>query len=168
MGREVRRVPANWEHPKKENGEYIPLLGGNFAERLAQWEEGKRKWDEGFRETWGDGEKWIPRTPDENGTYEDWDGERPVESEYMPQWPEAEKTHLQMYQNTSEGTPISPVMETPEELARWLVDNNASAFGGQTASYEGWLSTIKRGWAPGGIWTPQTGMLTGVDGLKDN
>jgi len=53
-----------------------------------------------------------------------------------------------MYENTSEGTPISPPFETPEELARWLADNNASAFGGMTATYEQWLATCKGLYAP--------------------
>lgn len=26
MGREVRRVPANWQHPKNVEGHYVPLL----------------------------------------------------------------------------------------------------------------------------------------------
>jgi len=25
MGREIRHVPENWEHPKDENGNYIPI-----------------------------------------------------------------------------------------------------------------------------------------------
>lgn len=25
MGRELRRVPANWKHPKDGNGRYIPM-----------------------------------------------------------------------------------------------------------------------------------------------
>ena len=54
----------------------------------------------------------------------------------------------QMYETTTEGTPISPVMKTPEELARWLADNKASACGSMTATYEEWLQTIERGWAP--------------------
>ena len=45
--------------------------------------------------------------------------------------PIEERTHYQMYETCTEGTPISPVMETPENLARWLADNGASAFGGQ-------------------------------------
>ena len=38
-------------------------------------------------------------------------------------------------------------MDTPENLARWLADNNASAFAGETATYDQWLSTINRGFA---------------------
>jgi dihydroxy-acid dehydratase len=40
---------------------------------------------------------------------------------------------------------------TPEELARWLADNNASAFASMTATYEQWLATCKRGWSPSAI-----------------
>ena len=46
---------------------------------------------------------------------------------FTPDWPDSERTHWQMYEQTSEGTPISPVMESPEALARWLVDNNLAS-----------------------------------------
>lgn len=39
MGRELRKVPANWEHPKDENGHYIPLYGRPFTKELADWEK---------------------------------------------------------------------------------------------------------------------------------
>jgi hypothetical protein len=60
----------------------------------------------------------------------------------MPDWPKEQRTHYQMYETTTEGTPISPVMDSPESLARWLVDNNAASFGPCTATYEQWLGTI--------------------------
>ena len=41
-----------------------------------------------------------------------------------------------IYETCSEGSPISPAFETPEELARWLTDNS---FGSMTATYEQWL-----------------------------
>jgi hypothetical protein len=82
----------------------------------------------------------------------------------MPEWPESERTHLQMYESTSEGTPISPVMETPEQLARWLADNGASAFGDMTATYEQWLETAKDGWAPSGMMIGGV-MMSGVEGM---
>jgi hypothetical protein len=54
----------------------------------------------------------------------------------------------QLWETTSEGSPVSPVFKTPEELARWLCDNNASSFGEQTESYETWLKFVsKDGWA---------------------
>lgn len=54
----------------------------------------------------------------------------------------------QMWETVSDGSPISPVFETPEKLARWLADTNAPSFGYHTATYEQWLGMIKFGWAP--------------------
>ena len=51
---------------------------------------------------------------------------------------------------------------TPEECARWLADNEASAFGRETASYEAWLATCKQGHAVGLIMGPW-GIKTGVE-----
>lgn len=149
MGREVRRVPANWQHPKNALGHYIPLLGSSYAKAVAEWDEEAAKWADGFRIDYGkDGRVWKPRDSDDTGTYEEWAGKRPEESDYMPDWPEAERTHLMMYEDTSEGTPISPAFATPEALARWLADTNASAFGYEGASYEAWLAVARGGWAP--------------------
>lgn len=68
----------------------------------------------------------------------------------------------QMWETTSEGSPISPVFKSPEALAQWLADNNASAFGSQGATYEQWLSMIRVGWAPSAV--AVDGRLTsGVD-----
>lgn len=168
MGREVRRVPENWQHPKKDNGRYVPLLGRSFAAELADWDEQKAKWDEGLRRDYSvslNDVAWKAREPDDGDSFDDWHGERPQVEDYMPDWPDAERTHLQMYEDTTEGTPISPVMATAEELARWLADNNASAFAGQTASYESWLATIKRGWAPSAVSVGGGPLQSGVSAL---
>lgn len=69
----------------------------------------------------------------------------------------------QMWETTSEGSPMSPVFKTPEELAHWLADTNASAFGSLTATYEQWLSMIGAGWAPSAVYTPETGLISGVE-----
>lgn len=150
MGREVRRVPAGWEHPKDARGRYIPLHEGRgYKERLAEWVEASEKWAQGLQSDYAGG--WIPKGDAALAceSFEEWDGLKPKESDYMPDWPDSERTHLQMYEDTTEGTPISPVMSTPEDLARWLCDNRASAFGTMVATYEQWLATIKAGWAPG-------------------
>ena len=166
MGREVRMVPANWEHPRDEKGHFIALLGGSFKERAAKWDEEARQWANGFVQDYAtDG--WKAKEPKNAGTFADWDGGRPNEKDYMPDWPEAERTHYQMYESTSEGTPISPAMETPEALARWLADNSASAFANIGATYEQWLATIKRGWAPSAVSSPKTGLVSGVEGLYE-
>jgi hypothetical protein len=141
MGREVRRVPADWQHPQDATGRYITLFdGGKYDFHAAEW--------------------------DEEHQDEEWAGDRPDPSNYMPNWPEAERTHLQMYETTSEGTPISPVMATPEELAHWLADNGASAFADMTATYEQWLTTIHRGWSPSAS-IGSEGLQSGVAALAD-
>jgi hypothetical protein len=164
MGREVRRVPANWEHPRDDKGSYIPLFGDSFSERAAKWDEENAKWTEGLRQDWKT-KDWIPLENDEREmTFEEWDGPRPVKEDYMPDWPESGRTHYQMYESTTEGTPISPVMSTPEELARWLADTNASAFGGQGASYEAWLKVCRGGWAPSAVMANGV-MTSGVEAM---
>lgn len=143
MGREVRRVPRDWEHPREPRGGLIPLHDG-FNKRLAEWDEENAKWQEGLRSDWKGG--WKPLEENERRmNFSDWDGERPKQEDYMPDWPIEERTHYQMYEACTEGTPISPVMDSPEKLARWLADHEASAFGGQTATYEQWLGMIGEG-----------------------
>jgi hypothetical protein len=48
----------------------------------------------------------------------------------------------QMWETTSEGSPISPVFETAEALADWLAANGTSVFRGRTASRDEWLRII--------------------------
>ena len=69
----------------------------------------------------------------------------------------------QMWEDCTEGSPISPVFKTPEELAQWLADNKASAFGSMTATYEQWLATIKKGYAIGMVCGPNIKLQSGVE-----
>jgi len=143
MGREVRRVTAGWQHPKDERtGNYKPLFAGEkYERRLKEFEE--RLVSEGMQSAL------------------DWCGNPPNINDYMPNWPEAERTHLMIYEDTSEGTPISPAFATPEELARWCADNGASAFGNMTADYEHWLRIAQGSSAPGLV-IDGRGMQSGV------
>lgn len=151
MGREVRMVPATWEHPRKESGNFIPLRGGSYAKVSAEWDFAHAQWALGLAEEWhfDKPSEWRPKSDAERSyaRYTDWAGERPSPDDYMPDWPDVERTHLMMYEDTSEGTPISPAFATPEELARWLADTGASSFGSSTATYEQWLRACQSGWA---------------------
>lgn len=145
MGREVRKVPPDWQHPKVYRyGEekYQPMYDTSFKEAEADWladfdriragemtELEKECYPEGLM-------AWANDESPPNPKY------------YMPDWPDEERTHFQMYEDTSEGTPISPVMEGPEALARWLAETGASSFGHSTATYEQWLPICKGGFAP--------------------
>ena len=156
MGREVRRVPKDWQHPKDDRGYLIPMFDESYTHAIEGWIEDGQAWLAGTyeyqRET--DDRTWR--------TYTEYCGEAPRPEDYMPDWPESEKTHLMMYEDTSEGTPISPPFETAEELARWLADTSASAFGSRTATYEAWLATIKAGFAVSMI-ADKHGLRSGVE-----
>lgn len=153
MGREVRRVPPDWEHPDR------PLYDTwrKRREELAQWERG-------FMPDYRGG--WTKRT----GLYANMRAKAYFGStnprDFMPDWPIEKCTHYQMYETTTEGTPISPIMASPEELARWLANNKASAFGGMTASYEGWLATIKSTVGSVGMIIGPEGTTSGVEAMK--
>lgn len=150
MGREVRMVPADWQHPKEQVPNWRP---GQMEERYKplhapSWAEAAKAWD-AEREAWERGE--FPEYASEDSRklpFDEWSGRRPYSGDYMPDWPAEQRTHFMMYEDTSEGAPISPAFATPEELARWLADNGASALGSEAATYEQWLRVARGGWAP--------------------
>ena len=144
MGREVRRVPADWQHPKHwatamhgMEERYQPLLPGeDYQPSVDEWDEECAKWKAGWRPDYCD-------DPESSAMcYEQWAGQRPHCDEHMPNWPAEQRTHLMMYETTSEGTPVSPAFATPEELARWLAENYERAYGKGEASYEDWLLAV--------------------------
>ncbi len=71
----------------------------------------------------------------------------------------------QMWEDTSEGSPISPVFKTTLQLATWLEKNGASASGSFTATKEQWLKVIKTGGAPSGAIIGGR-MMSGVEALS--
>jgi len=142
MGREIRKVPANWEHPKNENGKYIPLFGRNFSKELAEWEAEHAQWEKGLRSDFNGG--WKPREGEcLNMTFEEWNGEKPLKEDYMPEWKNEELTHIQLYESTSEGTPISPVFLATEieKLCEYAAEN-CSTFASFKASKEDWMKML--------------------------
>lgn len=167
MGREVRRVPADWQHPRGVGGhDFRPLHASGYESCAAEWDESAVQWERGFCESYGPGEKWQPRAEHETGTYAEYAGERPRQEDYMPTWTPEQADHLMMYEDTTEGTPISPAFKAPEELARWLADNGASSFGASAATYEQWLPICKGGYAPSMVMMGGQ-MLSGVEAMAE-
>lgn len=120
MGREIRRVVPNWEHPKTErrNGQidYQPMYDASFHERMVEWWNGYNEWRNG---THKDFEKYGKDYPN----YWDWHGGPPDPEYYRPEWKEGEATWFQVYETVSEGTPVTPPFATKEELVEYLVAN---------------------------------------------
>lgn len=119
MSFRVRRVPPYWEHPRDSEGKFIP-----------HYERFPFTADE-IEELLSDGT--FTNTPPHYGC------------NIMPQWPDSERTHYQMYECVNEGIPVSPPLESPERLARWLADNFVEVGEGVGFTYDEWLAVIRRG-----------------------
>ena len=108
MGREIRMVPPNWEHPKNNYGNYIPMhdetFDNAFAEYIKDYNAWENKTHEDYDESISFGDRFGCISPD---------GYRP-EFKKSPTW-------YQVYETVSEGTPVTPPFKTKEELVEYLV-----------------------------------------------
>lgn len=124
MSREVRRVPANWQHPKNANGFYRELFSSDSIESIA-------------KDLVTDGEL----EPD--------DAIARATSECMPAWSDAEATHYMLYETVSAGTPVSPAFATTVELAKWCSEHPEATR--WNLSFDDWLKICNVGFAPSAI-----------------
>lgn len=59
MGREVRRVPGDWQYPRDNNGDHLALHdGAGLLIDIARWDEEASRWAEGFCTNYNNG--WEP------------------------------------------------------------------------------------------------------------
>lgn len=169
MGREIRRVPAGWEHPRQQcphspwaggcdeakahNGQCsLPLYDADFETRAREWLDAAIAWDNG---TNPDTVKHKAAHP----FYWQWSGDPPDPKHYRPKWTDAERTHYQVYETVSEGTPTSPVFGTLDDLKAWLIAEGHS----QHAAAE----FVRGGWAPSMVITSKGVSGLGIDALDD-
>lgn len=103
MSRTIRRVPLTWQHPKDNQGRYIPLQDKSYLEALYEW-QGDRTYPEAIYDML-------------HG-----DDRPPALAEYRPDWPQGEKLVYQVYSDVGEmGIPISPILPTIGRLLSWLI-----------------------------------------------
>jgi hypothetical protein len=130
MGREVRMVPPNWEHPQEEKydyltrqyqNQYMPMYDDDAETAFARWMEKYQEWLNGEhdRVIAKYGETSYPKA-EPYRSFCEWHGNPPNPKYYHPKWAEGEATWIQAYATVSEGTPVSPPFATPEELATYL------------------------------------------------
>lgn len=145
MGREVRRVPPNWTHPEDGRGMFDQHIDDAMAEWKANVERIRSgnfdKWEEDYRDA-----------PDPVSAYID-DYPEPDADDFRP-WRDEEATWFQVWQTVSEGTPVTPAFEAPEELIEYLVAHGD--FWDQQRGDGGWsrrsaTSLVKAGWVPSAI-----------------
>lgn len=158
MGREIRRVPPDWKHPFNEYGDYKPLFDDDYDTELTEWIEGRRKWRAGEDPA---------REKHKDASWSEYWGEIPNELDYRPQWPEGSATAYQVYETVSEGTPISPVFATSEELIDWLCQKGGASgmgIGGgrQVMSRVAAERFVDAGSAPSMMFSPATGVASGT------
>jgi hypothetical protein len=98
----------------------------------------------------GDGETWPSK--EAKAAYDAWESTEPPSGE-----------GYQIWETVSEGSPISPVFSTPEELARHMAGRKWGADDG--TPYETWLKFITGpGWAPSMV-ADSKGLRSGVDAV---
>lgn len=130
MGREIRRVPIDWRHPTyadlgltypyagRADEVVHPLYDRDYATACAAWKAGLTRWEAGE-----DPDREAYRR-DDGSPYEWWDWHgNPPDPEYHRArvWAPEEATAYQVYETVTEGTPVSPVFATLDELRAWLV-----------------------------------------------
>lgn len=151
MGNEIRRVPADWVHPvyTKETandprriGQFIPLHDDDYETAAEAWMQNYALWREGNH-------------PDQGKSWADqkyfWDYDPPPSQDVYRErkWSESEATHYQMYQTVSEGSPVSPVFATLQELAEYLIANGD--FWDQKRGDGGWSRESAEGFVKTGF-----------------
>lgn len=123
MGREIRRVPPNWEHPRytkdtarneRDIGEYMPMNDETFEEASREWKEGYAAWEAGTHESLS-----YYREQDRDTQY--WEYDSPPDRELCRPAFTEEPTWFQVYQTVSEGTPVTPPFPTREALVDYLI-----------------------------------------------
>ena len=138
MGREVRRVPANWEHPRNERGQYKSLYDEDFETAARAWLDDAIAWDNGTHED-------LVKEPELKQKYPffwQWAVSPPDADYYRPRWTEEEATHYQVYETVSEGTPVSPVFATLDEMVHWLIGQGYSEHAAREFAKSGWAPTM--------------------------
>lgn len=150
MGREIRRVIPNWEHPKREDGSYQPMYNETYKEAADDWIHNFLLWQKGEHP---DQLKYQDENEILNEYYWEWAGMPPHKKYYKYYLPETEqeKTWYQAYETVSEGTPVTPPFATKEELIDYLVDHGD--FWDQQRGNGGWSrenaqSFVEKEWAP--------------------
>jgi hypothetical protein len=121
MGREIRKVPANWDHPKTErpNGRIglQPMYDCRFENAAAEWKADLAKWEAGERPSY-----YTIDDDNPNPEYWEYSGD-PPDRKYYRTWKDEDATWFQVWETVSEGTPVTPPFATKDELIEYLVAN---------------------------------------------
>lgn len=93
-------------------------------------------------------------------TIEAYEGQR-AEAEAWERTDPPEGDGWQLWETVSEGSPMSPVFDTPEGLAGWMSAPERNRH--NWVPFDTAMEFIKAGWAPSLMVTPETGVVSGVE-----
>jgi hypothetical protein len=180
MGREIRMVPPNYEHPEviRRNAQmgFQPMFDSTFEDAAEDWKAEFAKWQAGERPSYYSEEEGEPKP-------EFWEYHgMPPDREYYRPWKNEEATWYQVWETVSEGTPVTPPFATKEELIDYLVANGD--FWDQkrrqeqkqgrhiSMNCEPWSRKAAEAFVNGPGWAPSaimdaSGLRSGVEALAD-
>jgi hypothetical protein len=118
--REVRPVPLDWQHPQE---------GGTYSDGSPR-----------YRPLYSRADYLHHLEHNAGCELEDLMDIDPAD--YMPAMNEGTQYGYQLYETTTEGTPVSPVFPSLEELAAWCEDG-ATVFADRKWTREQWLASFK-------------------------
>lgn len=143
MGREIRAVPPNWQHPQHEgwhDGRLQPMYDETFEVAAARWKAGLAKWEAGELPSY---------CADEGRGLEFWEYEgSPPDRAYYRPWRDEDATWVQLWETVSEGTPVSPPFATLDELQAYLAEHGD--FWDQKRGHGGWGADRARAFVANG------------------
>lgn len=173
MGREVRRVPLHWKHPSQnvirwrmrlqrymEVDEFFPMFDRDYEVELADWEAQNALWVKGEHPD----QKEYPSSSE--SSFEDWWGRRPDPDDYFPKFKEPRDGWC-VYETVSEGTPVTPVFATADELIDYLVENGdfwdqtRRREGGSSMNCDPWPREQAEKFVRGSGWKPSLTVVNG-------
>ncbi len=127
MGYKLVLVPPNWDHPQSlkfsRTYGYQPMYDRHFDDAASEWKAEYAKWCAGERPSHFNDEDYKK---DHMGQPEvefwEWYGAPPERENHRP-WKDEEATWYQVWENVSEGTPVTPPFATKKELIDYLAEN---------------------------------------------
>ena len=158
MGREIRRVPPDWQHPRWTEDDAIrPELVGKLRPIFDDdYETVSEKWITDFR-LWCDG-----KHPYQGDYKYFWEYEPPPREESYRdrKWTAEEATHLMVYETVSEGTPVTRAFATAAELIEHLATKGTDWDHGKGWDRHSAEQFVEDGFAMSAMYTPETGFKT--------
>jgi len=162
MGLEVRKAPPGWEHPKNDEGKFVPLQDESYEDALNEWLDNHWLWMKGDHP-----DQLESESARECKYYAQWGGDPPGVDYYrLEHWSEDEATCFAAYETVSEGKPVTPFFPSKEELVEFLCTER-DFWGQGPRTREAAQRFVDEGFAPTLIVSRSQGVMQGIDHIPE-